>query len=76
MSKNSAERDPRTDPKPGDVLRDLPFVLTVTRFERRVFYRLSHPGARGVNAIPMDCNQTLKRWREVVKNAEVLHAAE
>ncbi len=63
-------RDPRVDPKPGDVL-----VLGNNRIEvtertaRRVLYTLK-PSKSGA----LHCGLYLSRWQMVVENAEVLSA--
>jgi len=65
-----AARDPRRDPKPGDVLRVGPkiTVVSVPLLVGRMSWRSSDcPGVR---------RSTRTDWREWAKNAEVIHAAD
>ncbi len=71
-------RDPRVDPRPGDVLTLGSNRVEVTeRTSRRILYTLTVPAARmSINALPMHCGLYLSRWQMVVENAEVIHASE
>lgn len=69
------ERDPRVNPKPGDVLRDGVHRISVTTVDRQIRYTLTRSNGYGINAIPMHCHMAKKSWREWAKNAEVIDAA-
>ena len=71
---DKAIRDPRVDPKPGDVLgfRKGSFRHIVsTRGQWVVFH--SRCGSQWVNSA---MRETLEEWREAMKDAEVIHAAD
>ncbi len=74
----SPKRDPRSDPKAGDVLVIGDSRIEVTeRTARRILYKLTFLRPRSpIDSAPMNCGLYLNRWKEVVENAEVLHAAE
>jgi hypothetical protein len=70
-------RNPRIDPKPGDVL-----TLPIGRYEvtkasnRKVWFNFTQPGVRHIMYnIPMACKDTLPEWRKRMRDAEVLHIA-
>ena len=76
------ERDPRIDPKPGDVLagpdllrRDVMTTKTITRVPGTgfLFYKWSHAG--GITGIMSgDSCANESAFREWARTAEVLHA--
>lgn len=75
-----SKRDPRVDPKPGDVLHKMtdPVMLLIT--ERQV---LPVPGGLShewvyyrVNDGRATRSTSLNKWRKWAKSAEVIHAAE
>jgi hypothetical protein len=72
------KRDPRKEPKAGDVLIEGRNRIEVTsRKGARVLYSLtSLPATSSTDRIPMECGLYLNRWREVLKNAEVIHHAD
>lgn len=72
QSQNSTKRDPRIDPKAGDVLEKMGKRLLFVRRVRRIY---------GVEVYYQDGNQQvcvcfLKAWRRWAKNAEVIHVGE
>ena len=69
-----SERDPRKDPKIGDVVVNTGLTLTVTLVDRSVHYRLTQPG-HGLYAIPVDCRVSKRQWREQLEDAKVIHRA-
>jgi myosin-crossreactive antigen len=78
MPSDAPKRDPRIDPKPGDVLSAWIYNINpnkVGRFiERRV---LEVEGSRiRVQSGDLFITDTTTWWRRWAKNAEVLHAAE
>lgn len=65
---STQKRDPRLDPKPGDVLRHAlcKRVTVVELCDQRMAYEVWE------NAF----DTTLGQWRQWAKDAEVIHAAE
>lgn len=79
MTAEPTKRDPRVNPKAGDVLAFAPhhMRLAVTRCEnRKVFYDLSRHNGHPIYAIPMKCKDSLPGWRKRTANFEVIHAAD
>jgi len=78
MTERAALRDPRVNPKVGDVLLMGVNRVTVTeRTSRRILYTLTiERGASPIYRIPMHCGLYLNRWKEVVEHAEVIHHAD
>lgn len=73
-----ADRDPRVEPMPGDVIINSGMKLEVTDRGLSVHYRLTNlnPGC-AIDRIPMTCNSPLERWKKLhQKRATVLHRAE
>lgn len=69
MPTDPSARDPRKDPRPGDVLRDPSGTIRVTLVGRRVHYEIV--GERIGSTV------TKKDWREWCSTmAEVLHVEE
>jgi hypothetical protein len=70
-------RDPRIDPRPGDVLLLGNNRISVTELtKQRVLYELTTEGAKSViERMPMNCSLYLNFWEEVVDKAEVIHAS-
>ena len=71
------ERDPRTDPRPGDVLRNgegnLEVQKKVTLVGRNLQFERTQPSHQHpVYRIPMVCKGTKAAWRRWAKNAEVI----
>lgn len=67
-----ADRDPRTDPRPGDVLRtsrDERIVNAVTKTYVEVHTKRIYQGANWLYP-------SLGQFRKWAKNAEVIHRAE
>lgn len=66
------KRDPRVDPKVGDVLRKGRVETTVTAVGHgRVAGVTFHP-----QFYPREVGSTLVRWRALKRDAEVIHAAD
>lgn len=64
-------RDPRTDPRPGDVMQISGTVYAVRDVWRDfIHFETNHPLSNGFD------NTTLTRWRIDMVNAEVLNRAE
>lgn len=63
-------RDPRVDPKPGDVLRKGKRVRTVLVVSK-VFNRVTYTTASGI-----ETHVLLSYWADWADNAEVLNAAD
>ena len=68
----STERDPRTHPRPGDVLLRGTQRATVMQVARWVECSLTEDSARGIRALPMNRRLSGEQWREWAQNAEVV----
>ena len=71
------ERDPKTDPRPGDVLRKntgpLMMEATVKLRGGRVQYELVQPRSpRLMDRMPLLCMTTISQWRKWAARATVV----
>lgn len=74
-------RDPRKDPRPGDVVRSgTRFDETNTGYRAKVLQvsQPSHDGTRELRCLFKDCEWTMStcQWIEWMSDAEVLHVAD
>ena len=74
-----AERDPRKDPKVGDVFREREFlkIEVVAVGDKELHYLVSTPEATSpILRIPISCHCSRYSWPKRAKEYEVLHAAD
>lgn len=71
-----SKRDPRKDPKTGDEVQVGNHHAKVTIVQRSIHYELWCPDGPPIYRIPILCRVSKPRWRQQMKNAEVIHAAD